>query len=287
MDISAYQNPTPSLAQQTFACVKASQATDEDVMWRTHSAAVRSAGLFLIAYHFGDGAVSISAQVQTFLRVAPYADAWVLDRDPTYYSQAYGREVPQPDKGQCREFINRMQSAGYPCGLYFNCANYIDVGQNWNWQASPPDFCPSVPWDIYQAHSGVPRGDIYRGKSIHELAGGDAVQTFVVNYDEPHTIHVPAHTTVYGLGGGQQRVTSEAKDQVGLSRGQLGGQGHSYWVVALQLEGDKQLTLVRTDDVQDKGKLGAGGGGGGGHSDTYKQGFNDARDKAITAVQGI
>lgn len=279
MDISLYQPQTPDMTGLDFVCVKASQRDYVDPYWNQHRADVRAAGLFLVAYHFGVD-FDVATQVATFIGAAQWADAWVLDfeTDPNGHSMS---------QGQARDFIARMQSAGYPCGLYDNCSNHFDAGQNWHWLADPANYCPNLARAIVQTRSGVPRGDHSDLASLNDLLGSTGVQGFQVTQDEPHNINIPKGTAVMGLGGAVKRHTSEAKDQVGLVRGTLGNGSAVYWVVALQLDGEKDLTLVKAADVTDKGKLTGSGGGGGGGSATYQQGYSDAKSKAISAIEGL
>ena len=284
-DFSIYQPHIPAIETMDFVIVKASQRDFTDPTYEDHAAAVREAGKFLVAYHFGED-FDVGTQVNTFLGIASRADAWVLDRDPTYVGQD-GTKHPQITPSQCRDFIRSVQLTGRKCGLYFNCANYLDAGQDWNWQASPPNLCPDIPWDIYQHASGQPRGDFTNHDTLAFFGEALGVRQFTVTQDEPHLLHVPAGTRVYDMGGAYQRVTQEGKDQPGLVRGKLGTSDAVYWVVPLQLSGDKQLALIREGDATDKGKLTQGGGGGGGHSGTYNDGYAAAKTAALNAVKAL
>ena len=279
MDISIYQNPTPPLDGLTFVCVKASQGDGfEDPRWQQHSTAVRQKGLDLIAYHFGTNE-NVAGQVGWLLRVASNADAWCLDYE------SYHDLSMHPD--QAKEFIARMQSAGKRCGLYYNCSNAIDAGQDWDWLADPGNYCPSHHRDMLQTRSGTPYGDQATTDSLAKiLQGNKPVRTFTITEDQPHKLSIPDGTQLYDLNGNKTRTVSGGRTKPGYVKGQLAQDNANYWLVPVTDSGNEVLAMVRQKDVNDEG-LWSTSGGGGGRGGTYQDGFDAAKAKALSAINGL
>lgn len=126
IDISFYQNPTPSLSGLSFVVLRASISVTKDSMYDTHYAKARQAGLVVMAYHYAYPAdrMSIAAQVAKFLDVAKNADFLWLDQEEAGFNDA-----------QAQEFINLVRAAGRPCGLYHSASGFGGVNADAQWVA--------------------------------------------------------------------------------------------------------------------------------------------------------
>ncbi len=148
IDISWAQRKTPKLAGLAFVVVKASEGNGKDPRWDQHSAAVRDAGLPLMAYHFGRAEWPVSVQLDVFHSVAGSADAWALDYEPSPSAKTLMSE------GAARQFIASWQQHD-EIGLYgaehFPWPTFPSdsFGAEWRWVANQARE-PRVPFDMWQ-----------------------------------------------------------------------------------------------------------------------------------------
>lgn len=142
LDVSRYQTTTPPLANYSFMFARATFGIRMDIMFATHIAAAKKAGIVTGAYHFGYGSevASPEAQAQAFMRRALRygADIWALDYEPS--------DAPMT-KAEARRFIAEVHKAGYRIGLYASRSGFpFDLGQDFDWIAD---------WDanVFPAHA--------------------------------------------------------------------------------------------------------------------------------------
>lgn len=139
IDVSHYQDPTPSLAGVSFLIAKATEGTTHDLMFGRHIAAARAAGLVVGAYHFARDDVSLADQVDAFL-AATVDVSWIA-------FDVEGRHAWSVDA--TRQAIARVHAAGRRVGLYMSDAAYVDAGQDWRWVANW-SASPRHAWDVWQ-----------------------------------------------------------------------------------------------------------------------------------------
>ena len=158
IDISKYQDKTPSLAGLSFVAIRASIGAAKDELYDTHYANCRKAGPMVIAYHYGlDAAdVSIAKQVSTFLAAGKDADLLALDQEQSGFSD-----------GEAQAFVDGVRAAGRPCGLYHSSSGFGGVNADFKWVAdwrdsseaegypNTADGTKEVPgWAIWQYDGG-------------------------------------------------------------------------------------------------------------------------------------
>jgi hypothetical protein len=150
LDLSYVQKTTPPLDAFDFVVVKASQADFADPMWMTHSAAVRKAGLPLLAYHYliPGSNVPITTQVMRFLATARAADYLFLDEEGA------ATDV------EATLFLNLIRKYR-ECGLYHSSCGFGGTTEDAQWVADyrnpgliGPQKCDLSGlfpgWDIWQ-----------------------------------------------------------------------------------------------------------------------------------------
>ena len=152
IDVSAWQQTTPSLAGKSFLVARATYGTFYDGMYTTHIANAKRAGLVTGAYHFGRGSQSVSAQVTAFLASAKRAavDFLVLDLESDGASAAM---TPMQAKA-CIAGVKAADSR--PLLLYHSLSGWPGfLGQDANWVAAWIATAPTINWRIWQ-YQGSP-----------------------------------------------------------------------------------------------------------------------------------
>ena len=164
IDVSVYQNPTPSLDGLGFVIAKASEGTRPDPRYAQHRAATRAAGLVFGAYHYNSKLIGVAAQVAAFLQAAPDADLYALDVE--------GGPAELFTPADAAQFIAGMHAAGKTCGLYHSESGWFDAGQDWNWVANWSRE-PMVPWTFWQYRGSPLDLDRFNGTAdqLRTLAG--------------------------------------------------------------------------------------------------------------------
>lgn len=188
IDISHWQEPTPTLAGLAFAFAKASQGTATDHMFATHTAAFRKAGIVRGAYHFGVGDVSPAAQAAAFLSAAGDAELLALDLE----SNPSGASMSEAQAGT---FIDAIHARGHKIGLYHSASGFPEIGQDWDWVADWSTTPPTRHWAFWQRRGGPLDLDVFNGTiaALHKLAGRAAPAP------KPKPVPVKAfHTVVHG-----------------------------------------------------------------------------------------
>ena len=165
IDISHWQDPTPSLDGLSFVCVKATQGLTTDPSWAKHGAAVKKAGLVLIAYAFGVDSLPARDQARYFLDVVG-ASTKVVALD------VEGPNAPSQD--QITEWMRVCKAAGKTTLLYHSASGFPHgIGQDANWIAQWGTDAPEGSWAIWQ-YRGAPLDlDLWHGTeaSLHAFAG--------------------------------------------------------------------------------------------------------------------
>jgi Glycosyl hydrolases family 25 len=111
-DVSNHQSSTPNLDGWDGLLVKASEGSDfKDGRFRQHMDVAQKAGKFHAGYHFLRSDSSVKEQAANFMSVCPKEIAAVPDVE--WIKDKAGNIVSAPTLGQTREFIDRLQQAGY------------------------------------------------------------------------------------------------------------------------------------------------------------------------------
>lgn len=156
IDISHWQNKTPSLEGRDFVIAKASEGTTPDSRYTRHVRNTRAAGKIIGAYAFNRSDVDIDAQVQAFVDIAGEVDLYALDVEDRKIKDANGNvigRIPRFTKKQTRAFISKFHAlTSKKIGLYMSeSIFYWDVGQDWNWVARwGADKPVNSNWQIHQ-----------------------------------------------------------------------------------------------------------------------------------------
>lgn len=144
IDVSRWQDPSPSLAGLAFMVAKATEGTYHDPMYATHMSNARKAGIPFGAYAFNRNDVDIVRQATEFATVSGGADFWAIDVEGTYMFTP----------AQTTLFINTFRKlTGNKIGLYISASpfpKYKACGQDWNWIASWSSLPPDLPYAFWQ-----------------------------------------------------------------------------------------------------------------------------------------
>jgi hypothetical protein len=177
IDISSYQLPVnDNFTGLAYMFAKATEGTLVDPDYSQHIARARAAGIYVGAYHYNYGPLSVALQVAKFLAVAGDVDLYALDVEgPNRFSHA-----------QIVEFMTRMHAAGKKCGLYMSALAPFDraAGQDWNWVADYRASTlaaggPSIPWAFWQVSGTGVDHDRFNGDAaaLANLVGGATAGT--------------------------------------------------------------------------------------------------------------
>lgn len=262
IDVSAHQTTTPPLAGVDFVGVRACYGSLRDTMWATHSAAVRAAGLPLVAYCFGRSShyVPVADQVAALLAVP--ADGYALD------VEADGSLVGMTEP-EAALFVQLVHGRNKRIGLYHSASGYPDVGQDWRWVASWTTAAPAIPWDIWQYRGSPLDLDRFDGTRAQLLAriGGDMGYSVSFSADEHGLVTVPGpgHGLIFADGHIEPVAAGTKAGVIGLRTlspdvpgGAAGADRHTVVEVALPdgrvaflLVGDTDWPAGRTPNVAD------------------------------------
>jgi hypothetical protein len=203
LDVSNYQNGTPSLAGQSFLIAKATEGlTYADPTYHEHTAAAVAAGRRHGAYHFGHSGLDPVAQAAYLVAHAPDAQFYALDSEgatrmtpaeETAFFAALGKDKPG---------VKRL--------LYESLSGFDrQVGQDANWVADWGNTPPNIPFAFWQYTSnGSMQG--YAGRlDLDHFNGDQAALDAFCNVAPPHQwqLHIAAGTKVvyyvsaFGAGG--------------------------------------------------------------------------------------
>ena len=144
IDISHWQERTPSLGGLDFLIARATYGTDSDPRYKQHSAAARARHLVVGAYHFGRHG-DVPGQVKAFVAAAGDVDLYALD------VESDGDDPPMT-QAEARDWITgARQALGRPIGYYHSTSGYADLGQDWRWVADYRKIKkPPIKFDIWQ-----------------------------------------------------------------------------------------------------------------------------------------
>lgn len=278
IDISVHQANTPALAGRDFVICRASYGDYPDTRYAEHAANVRQAGLPLGAYLFLRNQ-DPADQVRTFLRVSAGADFWAVD-----YEKDRGH--PHVTEAQTREVIRRIQATGRKVGLYATQYTMFRAGQDWDWVADWRDDMPPGDWTIWQYRGSPLDLDVFRGtpQDMREWLG---MARLPITNGEIHRVRIKARSPLYSPDGAKIDTTGDAVERTGLARVHLGNGGPVYWAVNTGVNGQREIAFVKLDDVVDLGELQTGGPSPAELDAARAAGFQDAKGKAIAAVEGI
>lgn len=155
IDISKWQTATPPLGGLAFVFARASIGLATDQLYDDHARHVRAAGIVLGAYHYwlqGDPA----GQVATFLGRSRDADLWAIDLEGAGHTSPVAH-------AEVRDMIRRIQSTGRKVGLYASDSGYPELGQDYRWIAKWSGPAPSKAWTFWQVGGTGVDHDKFRG----------------------------------------------------------------------------------------------------------------------------
>lgn len=317
IDISVYQSTTPSLTGLDFVFCRATYTTTPDAMYATHSRNVLAAGKVLGAYHFGTARAGIAAQVSAFLSAAANTELLALDLESDAFPM---------DNTMARQFIAAVQAKGHHIGLYHSESGYPSdaLGADFRWVAKWGGIVPSIPYSFWQYQGSPLDSDYFAGDlaALHAIAGlnppdtstGGTVSVITVT-TVPFgggTFTVPAGTTVTGI---KLDSTGAVALRVPFTAGASASTAHYDALVDLSgvgIRGNPQvrvtdgalagcylssagLTLTPNPDPSPFAQAdldtsynhGYADGKTAGLAAGTKQGWNDARSAAISAVTAL
>lgn len=164
IDISHYQARTPSLTGLSFAWIKASEGTTPDLMYPTHVANVRKAGLWTGAYCFARDDVPLAAQARYFLAHAQDARALAVDVEGPHATNSAETRVLIAN-------IKFYDPLKRPVLLYMSAGWFFaNVGQDGNWIAQWPGTGQPTPgteptrrWAFWQYRGSPLDLDVFNG----------------------------------------------------------------------------------------------------------------------------
>lgn len=250
LDVSQYQATTPDLTGVSALISQATIGTTPRANFPMHDANARKAGILSAAYHFNYAPLAVSPQVTAFLKAAPDADGYALDRENDTYVNAQNVKVTIPmfTPAQCREFISRMHDAGKKIGLYASESVFADFGQDWDWIANYSQK-PTKHWDLWQygPYHGIDASH-FNG-TLADLAAllGAGMNALTLTDSTPKIVTPKVGTQLYRPDGTalvKVSVPSATPSPYAVALGAV-----AFRVVPTTTGGVKQLALVHTADV--------------------------------------
>jgi len=250
IDISKWQEQTPSLAGKSFVFIRASIGIMTDERYSQHYQNVREAGLVVGAYHFNATELSVKEQVETFLAKAKDADILALDVE--------GPEMQFTD-AQARSFIYQVHQAGRKIGLYHSLSGYPrDLGQDFRWVAAWRVIPPDINWDFWQYRGSPLDLDKFDGTLEQLTALGDGMakavngttRVLASNYYRTIVAGTPIYADTAGTRMTKQGSTANC-DDVGVPYGGPAGWAYIH-TGSIHFDSDPEMErgfgLVKTND---------------------------------------
>lgn len=190
IDISHWQEHTPSLTDLGFAFCRATYGNFRDDRYSHHAAKVRQAGRILGAYHFARNGsiVPVAAQAGAFLTVAAGADLLALDLERDGHN-------PRMTDNEAREMIDQVHRRGRRIGLYHSESGFPSLGQDFDWVANWSHE-PVRHWDIWQSQGSPLDRDRFKGTAADLTALAGPVDAYRVAID--------GRTPLFDSPGGQR-----------------------------------------------------------------------------------
>ena len=233
IDVSHWQVATPPLAGLSFVLVKATHGTATDPGWSGHAANVRTAGLVLGAYHYGDPHQSVTDQAAAFLRVGGSADLLALDV-----------EAGNMTESQASAFLAAVQAQGRKVGLYHSASGFPQLGQDWDWVASWT-ATPPPRYDIWQYRGNPLDLDRFEGTRAELLGLGGPTMKAITD-ETPAEITVAKGAAWYDLDG----VTRVLEGSPALDWRKSPYAAGGFRAMYATVEGARRLVLVHASGVR-------------------------------------
>lgn len=141
-DVSNHQATTPDLTHWDGLIVKASEGSNfRDARFWQHINKARDAGRIHAGYHFLRSDSPVKDQAATFMSVCPPEIAAVPDIESI--KDKSGRVISAPTLAQAREFVDRLQQAGYHVPMQYLPRWYYST-----WGSPSLDGMPPI-WGSY------------------------------------------------------------------------------------------------------------------------------------------
>lgn len=136
-DVSNHQSSTPDLTYWDGVIVKASEGSNfRDARFWQHINVAREAGRIHAGYHFLRSDSPVKDQAATFMSVCPPEIAAVPDIESI--KDKNGRVVSAPTLAQSREFVDRLQQAGYHVPMQYLPRWYYNTWGSPSLEGMPP-----------------------------------------------------------------------------------------------------------------------------------------------------
>jgi glycosyl hydrolase family 25 len=246
VDVSHWQQRTPSLAGASFLIARATIGTMVDETYDMHIANARRAGLLVGAYHFNWDGISIAAQVSAFVAAAGAVDFYALDVEGLH---AFSR-------AQATEFIQRFHDLTRKrIFMYHSDSGFMYAGQDHNWVANW-SVKPSRDFDLWQygTFNGVDGNKFYgtlaQLKALSNLSTSlpdtstEAPVTVPIKTLGLFDVHVPSGTQLYDVDYKPTVAISSTQERTGFIN-----TGTGWLLIDITSGGVYQLALVKTSAV--------------------------------------
>lgn len=279
IDLSAHQSHTPDLSGQDFVWARASYGDAPDVRYDQHAAAARKAGAILGAYLFGRDQ-DPADQVRAFLTKGKGADMYAVDYEE---DRGHPSNITHP---QVRSIVAKLRQLGKPVMLYATPSTVFDAGQDGDWLAAPGQSPLGQPWRFRQHQSAQLGMNRYHGTRA-DLEDWLGMKRLLITDTKARIVGLPKGINVYDLTGQVAHPLSTARDERVDLQVTVGPDGPRFYVIPTALAGDPAVGLVRVGDVTDKGAPPSGGASQAALDAAHQAGFDEAKAKALAAVQAI
>lgn len=228
LDISHWQDPTPSLTGIGFVFVKATQGDSfVDPAYTTHAGHILSRGVELASYHWAIFDDPFDAQARFYVAHSAQAKALAIDNEVLRDSlgRAIKRKMTVSETTALIAATKRADSLHRLVGLYMNEWDYIQggyrvCGQDFVWLAKWSVSPPAAAWDIWQYSNGGGKLDRDRAK---DQATFDRIFRVPPESDTGHTLHIAHNALVRAYAISSRGCILKVNGKYGVDRVWTGG----------------------------------------------------------------
>jgi hypothetical protein len=271
VDVSHWQQRTPSLTGASFLIARATIGTMVDETYDMHIANARRAGLLVGAYHFNWDGISVAAQVNAFQATAGAVDFYALDVEGIH---AFSR-------AQATEFIKRFHDTTHRrIFMYHSDSGFMYAGQDHDWVANW-SVKPSRSFDLWQygSFNGVDGNRFYGTLADLRKLSNLTTPLPDTSTEGPVTVPiktiglfdvtVPAGTQLFDVDYKPLVTMSSTQERTGFIN-----TGTGWLLIDITTGGVYQLALVKTSAVTFKPQ---------GAADTWTAAEQQKLDDAVAA----
>lgn len=247
VDLSEYQQPSPSLAGVAYVLIKVSEGLRDDPMFLAHLANANEHAIPALGYHFSRSSVDVAAALAHFLSRVQGRGLVGLALD------VEGNDAFT--KPECAQWHAGIRAAGSPSGQYQPAGQRFDAGQDWNWIAdyrtSSRPGGPPKPWDVWQyGPRGGIDGDVLAGSLASFLAktGGTVAQAPITDENQ-HTVTHAAGQPWFDLDG-KTKVGATGAQGLGARTSPYGAAGMRAIYASVPDSAHRRVVLIHpTTDI--------------------------------------